>query len=350
MRPIRIRTKTEEASAVYFPRDALRTLKKYAGDSALIFTDENVFRLYGERMRESLPGAKIHVMPAGEAHKVPETLGGLLQAMAEAELTRASALIAVGGGVVGDLGGLAAALYMRGIRCIQVPTTLLAQVDSSVGGKTAVDFCGVKNLIGAFRQPEAVLVDGAFLQTLPAREILCGAGEIVKYAALDGALFDLLRERREDLCDPAFLSSVVPRCIKFKAEIVRRDPRESGLRRCLNLGHTTGHAIELSHPELSHGACVLYGILYESALAKRYLQCDEEYLSRLEALCKRALSAHAPGIDAAACARLARLDKKNRSAEQIAAVVPVRKGEFALLELAYEEYAHALNQIGEITC
>ncbi len=329
---------------------ALSQLKEAVGGrSAIVFTDENVLRLYGRAIRRALPDVPVYAMRAGENFKNPQTLFDLLQKMAEAGLKRNSVLVALGGGVVGDIGGLAASLYMRGIACIQMPTTLLAQVDSSVGGKTAVDFCGVKNLVGAFHQPELVLVDPAFLRTLPPREIRCGLGEIVKHGAFDGEIFDRLAAQ-EDLFDLKFLAGIVPENIAYKLSVVRRDPHETGLRKCLNLGHTTGHALELAGANLSHGECVLVGVLYEARMARTHLDCDGEYLGRLEALCRRALSCDPASFDVAAGANAALLDKKNTAAGRVVMTVPVRRGEYAMLELPFAEYERELARVRRELC
>lgn len=310
---------------------------------AMIFTDSNVFALYQRQIEAlSLP---LFVMPAGEEYKNEQTLFALLKAMAEAGLRRNSALIAIGGGVVGDVGGLAASLYMRGISCIQVPTTLLSQADSSVGGKTAIDFCGVKNLVGAFYQPMYAYVDPGFLNTLPAREIRCGLGEIVKHAALNGPLFEKLIANQDRLSDLRFLSETVPENIKIKAEIVQKDPNETGLRRCLNLGHTTGHAVELTEKNLSHGECVLIGLLYESRLAQRYLETDGEYLKELASLIRKVLVCDVKAVDVVRAARLALLDKKNTKQDSVSLAVPTKKGGFADLELPFSDYERDLGEI-----
>lgn len=342
---IKAKGKTEE-SVVICRRNALEELEK----ASFLFTDSNVARLHRETIDRYFGGVPSYTMPAGEEHKTPETLFALLGEMANAGLTRRAVLVCFGGGVVGDIGGLAAALYMRGISCVQVPTTLLAQVDSSVGGKTAVDFGGVKNLVGAFKQPRKVLVDGAFLTTLPPREIRCGLGEIVKHGALSSSLFEKLEENRERLFDLGFLSKIVPDNIALKADVVRRDPDETGLRKCLNLGHTTAHAFELCDGRLSHGEYVLVGILFEAEFSKRYLSCDGEYLDRLKSLALAALGGMPALPPAREAARLAKLDKKNVSAGEVVLTVPVRKGEYALLSLPYEEYACEAERIQEELC
>ncbi len=310
----------------------------------MIFSDGNVLRLYGDALKKSVPNVYVHTMSEGEAHKTPETLLELLRSMAERELGRGDLLVALGGGVVGDLGGLAASLYMRGIDFVQIPTTLLAQVDASVGGKAAVDLCGVKNLIGTIRQPKTVYLDPSFLSTLPRAEIKSGLGEIVKHAALDGALFDEVLSNRGSLFDLAFLARIVPQNVRFKAEIVGRDPFDLGLRRGLNLGHTTAHAIELSCG-LSHGESVLCGIVYEAELAKRHFACDGKYLADLESLCTQILGFSPKEIDLSAALRLARFDKKNPASGSVVCIVPQRRGTYASLELPFEQYQAELAAI-----
>ena len=343
-RVFRIRSSVVEESVIVCAKDALR--ESACRGRAMVFTDSNVYALYRDTIERYFPGAPVHVMPAGEEHKTQDTLFALLGAMAAAELHRGDTLVCVGGGVTGDVGGLAAALYMRGIAFVQVPTTLLAQVDSSVGGKTAIDLNGVKNLVGAFRQPRRVLVDGRFLDTLPAREIRCGLGEIVKHGALCAPLFDTLWEGRDRLFDRTFLRTVVTANIAFKADVVRRDPDEKGLRKCLNLGHTTAHAFELCDAKLSHGEYVLVGMLFEGELARLHApDCDHAFLERLRTLIVRVLGGVPQLPPAAEAAAFARLDKKNRSGDRIALTAPVKQGGYALLELDYGAYLRELTQI-----
>lgn len=348
MTTFHIREELSAESEIVCCDNAFGRLEGFRG---LVFTDENVMSLYGEKIAESFKDAPVFAMPAGEAHKTPDTLFALLKACAEAELHRGDAILCIGGGVVGDVGGLASALYMRGIGCIQVPTTLLAQVDSSVGGKTAVDFCGIKNLVGAFRQPGQVLVDPVFLKTLPARELRCGLGEIVKHSALDGALFDKLVRNADRLFDLDFLAEIIPDNIAIKARVVQADAREAGLRQCLNLGHTTAHAFELADGTLSHGEYVLVGILYEAEIAKRLTECDGEYLNKLCRLAKAALGNRPVLPEAKRVAVLSRLDKKNLSADTVSLVAPVRKGEYELLRIPYDDYAVLLSEVErEVLC
>ena len=348
MTKFRIETQQKECSEIFVERGVFSEIKDRAG---FIFTDTNVYALYKEEIQKVFPNTPVYQMPAGEEHKTQDTLFSLLAEMKRAELTRKSTLVCVGGGVVGDVGGLAAALYMRGIDCIQVPTTLLSQVDSSVGGKTAIDFGEVKNMIGAFSQPKKVYVDCNFLKTLPAREIRCGLGEIIKHGALNKELFELLFANSARLFDLEFINSIVAQNIAVKADVVQRDAREGGLRKCLNLAHTTAHAFELSDKKLSHGEYVLIGILYEAEIAKRKIgRADCNYLDRLEELARLALgkiSSLPPAQQAAQCARL---DKKNTTSERIVLTVPVRCGEYEILELPCEEYAQLLEEIGGQLC
>ncbi len=315
-----------------------------AGVKRFVVTDSNVYALYKAWFLEYFAGAEIFVLPAGEENKSFQALYAILEKMAAAGLRRTSRLFAVGGGVVGDIGGLAAALYMRGISCVQIPTTLLAQVDSSVGGKTAVDLGGVKNIVGAFYQPCEVLIDPAFLSTLPAREIKCGLGEIVKYAALSGEIFERL-QAQENLLDPAFLTGLISACVRHKAGVASRDEKERGERRSLNVGHTTGHAIELSSG-LSHGECVLLGMKIETKIALARGVCERAYGERLLALVDKALALPPVGkadfSNIAKQATLARADKKNTEDGNIQMAVAVRKGEWTMLSLPFEAYQAAL--------
>jgi 3-dehydroquinate synthase len=310
-----------------------------------VLTDSNVFALYPDFFKSYFDGVEIFVLPAGEENKTFSSLQAILERMATAGLLRTSRLFAVGGGVIGDIGGLAAALYMRGISCVQIPTTLLSQVDSSVGGKTAVDLCGVKNIVGAFYQPREVLIDPAFLKTLPARELKCGIGEIVKYAALSGAILKRLYENLNALTDLEFLTDLVYDCVVHKARVVEIDERETGERKSLNVGHTTGHAVELSH-NLSHGESVLYGMLLETKVAISAGVCEKAYGEKLLKIIRSAL-ALAPlsnpdfsSIDKDA--EKAKSDKKNVGDGTIKMAVAKAENEWTLFSLPFEEYKTAL--------
>ncbi len=316
-----------------------------SGQVNFVLTDCNVYALHRDFFNEYFENTEIYVLPAGEENKTFQSLENILLAMTKAGLLRTSKLFAVGGGVVGDIGGLAASLYMRGIKCVQVPTTLLAQVDSSVGGKTAVDLGGVKNIVGAFYQPQEVIVDSRFLATLPAREIKCGMGEIVKYAALDGNFFDKISKNIQRLDSLDFLSSLVADSIRLKAGVVERDEKETGERKCLNVGHTTGHAIELSHG-FSHGEGVLYGMLLETQIALLLGVCEREYGEKLIEIVRKAIAVapyKKPDFSSIIeDAEKAKADKKNTQSGRITMAVAKAKNEWTTTSLSFEEYVRML--------
>ena len=321
------------------------------GKKCFVVTDSNVYALYSTWFQRWFEGAEIYVLPAGEENKNFHSLYAILEKMTAAGMRRTSRLFAVGGGVVGDIGGLAAALYMRGISCVQIPTTLLAQVDSSVGGKTAVDLGGVKNVVGAFYQPCEVLVNPAFLKTLPERELKCGLGEIVKYAALSGEIFDMLENNVSLFGDVKYLTGLISACIRHKAKVVEMDEKESGERRSLNVGHTTGHAIELTSGH-SHGECVLYGMLLETRIAIEVGVCEREYGERLLALVQSAIKLSPyKAMDfsrIAESAEKARSDKKNTEDGLIQMAVAKTKNEWTMLSLPFEEYRAALVRAAKV--
>lgn len=316
-----------------------------SGHENFVLTDSNVYSLYEEDIKAVFgDDTPVYVLPAGEESKNYENLFKILQAMIGAQLHRGAYLFALGGGVVGDIGGLAAALYMRGIHCVQIPTTLLSQVDSSVGGKTAVDMGKVKNVVGAFYQPEAVLVDSTFLKTLPAREIRCGLGEIVKYGGLNGKILDSLRENKDRLFDLAYLAEITPACIEHKADVVRADEREAGLRKSLNMGHTTGHALELCYGDMSHGEFVLVGMAIELKIALAEGMVSEEYAEQLQELILRVMGSLPTYANVTEGAEYAKLDKKNSDSSVVSMIVPTKYGEFAELKLPFEKYLSYLRK------
>ena len=263
-----------------------------------IAADETAWALHGDRFLDGLRdvgiSADVVLIPPGEGSKSWAGLERLSDALLDLELDRGEALVAFGGGVAGDLAGLAAALYKRGIDYVQVPTTLLAQVDSSVGGKTAIDTRQGKNLIGAFHPPRAVIADIDILATLPDRELACGFAEIVKHGLLaDAAYFNRLELDRSKLLsrDGAALTAIVARSVEIKADVVSRDEREGGVRALLNLGHTFGHAFEAEAgpgEALKHGEAVALGCV----LALRY--------SEAEGLCAHGAADRAAAVFASA--------------------------------------------------
>ncbi|HIY78493.1 MAG TPA: 3-dehydroquinate synthase [Candidatus Borkfalkia excrementavium] len=346
MQIIHVKTKSRP-STVYCGAGAAEKLSSVlSGKDVFVLTDSNVSALYRDFIAEKFAGATVCVIPAGERYKNKNTLFFALEAMMRARLNRKSCLVALGGGVTGDLGGLAASLYMRGIEAVQVPTTLLAQVDSSVGGKTAIDHGGVKNVIGTFWQPEYVVCDPLFLRTLPSREIKCGLGEILKTALLDRDIFDKIFQNKGRLRDFSFLEEITADCVRFKAGVVAADETEkSGVRKSLNMGHTTGHALELHYGRRSHGEYVLIGIWAESFIAEREGVCSAEYAARVRGLVSLAEKRipHFDGVQEAAKAAL--LDKKNGRKDSVSMILPKAVGEYAELSLPAEKYAAYLEEI-----
>jgi len=249
--------------------------RRTIGNRYAIVTDMNVNHLYGERLLDIMRGAGLDAMlfpfPAGEKSKTLYTVEALASRLARAGYDRKDAIIALGGGVTGDIAGFLASAYMRGIPFVQVPTTLLAQVDSSVGGKTGVDLPEGKNLFGAFYQPKAVYIDIDVLQTLPREELLGGLAEVIKYGIIrDGDFFTYLEEYRRKILqlEDESIEKVICRCCEIKAEVVESDEQEEGLRKILNYGHTLGHAIEgASNFQLIHGLAVAIGMVAASKLS-----------------------------------------------------------------------------------
>lgn len=243
---------------IYFERGAINRANEYFNldRNVLVVTDSGVPREYAEAVASAAKESIIIVFPEGEASKNFDTYKSILEALVQGDFTRTDCVVAVGGGVTGDMAGFAAATFMRGIDFYNIPTTVLSQVDSSVGGKTAIDFDGYKNIVGAFHQPKGVIIDPNTLKTLPDRQISNGLAEAVKMALThDAELFEMLEK------DDYSIDAVIERSIKIKRAVVEADEKESGLRKVLNFGHTVGHAIESNTPSLYHGECVALGML-----------------------------------------------------------------------------------------
>ena len=292
-----------------------------------VITDDTVAPLYLERVTASLTSAGFavvsYVFPAGESHKNMATLSGILEFLAREHLTRTDCVAALGGGVVGDMAGFAAAVYLRGIRYVQLPTTLLAAVDSSVGGKTAVDLTAGKNLAGAFCQPAAVICDTDCLKTLPPDVFADGAAEAVKTGVLsDEALFALF----EDGTLTADPGEVIARCVAYKAGVVERDEKEQGERKLLNLGHTVGHAIEkCSGYVIPHGHAVAAGLAVIARAAEALGWTEESLAARITACLSKNGLPTGTDYSAEALAEAALSDKK-RAGGDITLVVPRKIG------------------------
>jgi 3-dehydroquinate synthase len=286
----------------------------------VLVSNPTVERLHGAAARASLAAAGIAVdaveVPDGEAEKTVESWARLVDALLELRVDRRTPLLALGGGVTGDLVGFAAATVLRGVPLVAVPTTLLAMVDSAVGGKTGVNARQGKNLVGAFHQPSLVYAAIASLSTLPPAELRCGLGEVVKHGILgDPSLFTLCEERAADVLagDPALMVDLVVRNCRVKAAVVAADEREEGLRAVLNLGHTVGHAFEtaLGHGALRHGECVALGLVGEVAWAARGGRCSPQLPARLvRTLQGLGLPVQPPSLDPALVLAAAGVDKK----------------------------------------
>lgn len=299
---------------------------RFRSRSCLVVTDAHVAQAgHLAKAVASLKAAGFHcvehVLPAGEATKSVASLAGLWEAAITAKLDRRAFVVALGGGVVGDLAGFAAASYLRGIDFVQVPTTLLAMVDSAVGGKTGINLPQGKNLVGAFHQPKWVLVDLSVLQTLPRREFCAGMAEVVKYGVIrDAAFFDWLAESVPEILalDPAALRRVVLRSCALKAEVVKADEREGGLRAILNYGHTLGHAIEAvsGYGHWLHGEAIAMGMVYASRLSERVCGLPPAATARQIDLFRRLdLPVSWDGMPWAPLAEAITLDKKAEDAQ-----------------------------------
>jgi len=292
----------------------------FASRRAAVVTNSTVAPLYLARLTEALERAGTEVLacvlPDGEEHKNWQTLNGIFDTLLQHHCERSTTLVALGGGVVGDLAGFAAAVYQRGLAFVQVPTTLLAQVDSAVGGKTAINHPLGKNMIGAFHQPRAVLSDVSTLTTLPDRELCAGLAEVIKYGlVMDRDLLAWLEANIERLVgrDADALGQAVQRSCENKATVVARDERESGERALLNLGHTFGHAIEtgLGYGRWLHGEAVAAGMVMAARLSARLGHLSEGDVERIEELLRRArLPVDAPALGAARYLELMGHDKK----------------------------------------
>ena len=305
----------------------------YAGlpnaTAALIVTNTTVAPLYAQRLQTALATrfARTHIveLPDGEAFKTWDVLNQIFDTLLAQACDRKTVLFALGGGVVGDMTGFAAASYMRGVPFVQVPTTLLAQVDSSVGGKTAINHPLGKNMIGAFYQPLRVICDLDTLKTLPARELSAGLAEVIKYGPIaDMAFFEWIESHLDDLLaqDPAAMAYAVRRSCEIKAWVVGQDERESGLRAILNFGHTFGHAIEagLGYGQWLHGEAVGCGLVMAARLSEALGLVDAAFVERLTSLVRRAgLPSVAPVLDEVDNAQrylsLMRVDKKAEAGE-----------------------------------
>lgn len=295
--------------------------------SAAVITDDNVNTLYADKVIDSLKKAGFRtvkfVFPHGEESKNIAVYSEILNFLAENHITRTDMLISLGGGIPGDMGGFAAATFLRGIKFVQIPTTLLSAVDSSVGGKTAVNLPAGKNLAGAFYQPDMVICDYSALDTLSPDIFADGCAEVIKYGAImDAEFFEFLKNN--DIKEN--IEYVITRCVEMKRDIVNEDEKENGIRAILNFGHTIGHAIEINSKfEISHGSAVAIGMIIASKGAYRMGYCDTDISEKIkEVLIKNHLSVFC-SFSAESLYNVAVSDKK-RSGDSIKLIIPERMG------------------------
>ncbi len=323
-------------------------------DRACVMTSETVVRLYGPVLKDFLENAGIKpvvlTLPDGERTKSLNYLSYLYDELIKNRFERGDFIIAFGGGVIGDLAGYAAATYLRGINFIQIPTTLLADVDSSVGGKTAIDHPGGKNLIGAFYQPECVIIDVNFLDTLPERELKNGFAEVIKYGVvLDAEFFTYLENNYEKILsyDKDSLMYIIEKSCAIKADVVNKDEKESGLRSVLNFGHSLGHAIEVlyNYETVKHGEAIAVGMIFASMVSKDLALCTGETVDRVKTLIKNSgLPASIPDFSPEEYINAMKLDKKV-SDKLIKFVLIKDIGGFVFKELDFEYISKFLKKI-----
>jgi 3-dehydroquinate synthase len=288
-------------------------------DKAVIITNPVIKKLHGIRLRRDLVDAgyktAILEVPDGEEHKSLESAGKLYQQLAEFGAERSTPILALGGGVIGDLAGFVAATYMRGVPLVQLPTTLLAQCDSSIGGKTAVNHGQLKNEIGAFYQPKITISDIATLKTLPKEELISGLSEVIKYAVIKNERFFVYLEKNLDLIktlDDNVLEAIVAKSVRIKAAIVEIDEKDTGLRNILNFGHTIGHAVEsATNFQVAHGQAVSIGMVTVAKIASEMGILDTESVTRLKNLLEKAgLMTRLPLMEVKQVMQIMRYDKK----------------------------------------
>lgn len=332
--------------AIYIDRNLLARLPGLLdpAESWAVITDEEVYGLYGKSLLENWRSDKVHaiVLPGGEDAKNLQTVGKVAGQMLDLGLTRRSGILALGGGVIGDVAGFCASVYMRGIRYVQVPTTLLAQVDSSVGGKTGVNLAQGKNIVGSFYQPQGVFIDTQTLRTLPRRHLISGLAEVIKYGVIyDYEFLTYLDSRLTDILNlkDDVLKEVIRRCCEIKAEVVVADEKEQGLRKILNCGHTVGHALEAAtdYREYTHGEAVLVGMYAETLMAEELGLIDQRYCTEILALIgKTGMEFSLDSILGEKLVDHMMKDKKNRDS-RISFILPRGRGETAEVLLTRQE-------------
>lgn len=288
-------------------------IAEFSGDVFLI-VDQNVYELYNSKYNFDRMGKRLYVLKSGENSKSWKYVEQISKKMLESGCNRQSKIVAVGGGVTGDLSGFAASIFMRGVKIVHIPTTLLSCVDSSIGGKTGIDFLGYKNILGSFYQPCKIIISTNFFATLPLKEIKCGIGEILKTALLSQNVFDYVNSSFSKLLmlDSETVLKTIKLCVQFKDHIISSDEKEASLRKILNLGHTIGHALEsMDKFRLSHGEYVLCGIELETKMSRKLAIIEEDYYKVIMHLLGIALTPKVKIKSIDKLIRIMKADKKN---------------------------------------
>ncbi|ABW18902.1 3-dehydroquinate synthase [Alkaliphilus oremlandii] len=301
------------------------------GKTVFLLTEDNVFKYYGNPLLEKLKSSrfKYHIIESGETSKSIDTYGEIIHELTENKQDRDTIILALGGGVIGDLGGFVASTYMRGVDLIHIPTTLLAQIDSSIGGKTGINFGAIKNLLGTFYHPRAVYMDLSTLDTLPKREYIAAFGEIIKYGLIGDydLLLDLDQHHRAYLDRTRSVDDLILKCIRMKENIVLKDERDSGMRQVLNLGHTFAHGLESStnFQKFLHGEAVALGLIFASNLSLKLKFIAEEYHQFVNQLIYKYFSdRYILQLDTEGIVEAMTMDKKNKE-HRITFILPVDK-------------------------
>ena len=339
---------------IHIGADLLTNLPAFLGsaESWVVMTDETVHGLYGQVLMESWNHSKVHtiLLPQGEDAKSLTTVEAVLDRMLDLGVTRRSSILALGGGVVGDIAGFCASVYLRGIPYIQVPTTLLSQVDSSVGGKTGVNLSRGKNSVGSFYQPQGVFIDTTTLATLPQRQLISGIAEVIKYGVIsDYAFLGFLETHFADLLqlEDEIMRHVISVCCQIKARIVAEDEKEQGVRKILNYGHTIGHALEIvtDYKEYTHGEAVLIGMHVEARMARELEMIDQEYCRQILSLIERTgITVDVKDLSIQDIIRSMEKDKKNRDGK-VSFILPSNKGETTEVLLTQKEACSLLEML-----
>ena len=319
---------------IVLERGAINDVSKYldVNRKCLIVTDSGVPQEYSELVASACKDAIVFSFPMGEASKNIETYSEILKKLVENNFTRSDCVIAVGGGVVGDMAGFAAATFMRGIDFYNIPTTVLSQVDSSIGGKTAIDFCGIKNIVGAFYPPKAVIIDPETLKTLSARQISNGLAEALKMSLTsDAELFEIF-ENGDPIAD---IDRVIEKSLYIKKSVVEQDEKESGLRKILNFGHTLGHAYECLSDNYVHGECVALGMLP---------MCSEAVRLRLVPVLEKLSLPTRFSVDMERVISFCGHDKK-MSGDRITVVLVNAVGTYELKNLEFQEFKKIVSEV-----